>query len=163
MYNARPHHYLFAYRVLPQFALSDPRKFFAHLTNGGVEFLRFFWNQLGESLPISDRVDSNGLAVTFGSSNSPVAVACITLPPPMRETEAYFAGFVYRAASGFVFKKKPAVARYLTLELGTSVMTGQPVTFLVERKADGSRANFGSGYPTDVAAFIEIIASHAPV
>jgi hypothetical protein len=88
-------------------------------------------------------------------------------PATMRVQEALWACWTGSAGGRSPDRKSPRTRyrdrtsiRYVTLERGSRIETGQTRTVLCEWTADGSHVNFGDGPPPSINDFTKAVAAH---
>jgi DNA-binding response OmpR family regulator len=91
----RLHHYEFAYRALPGLAFADPYGplGMAHDTPKGS--LVKFWNHVETQIPKRERVSDSGLIAVHAPFGPDYVIVLVTMPTPLRVSEAYFVGIIY--------------------------------------------------------------------
>jgi len=144
----RPHHYGFAYDVLPRTLLTAQvgRTWMSLLSGPAAPLLlRRVWDDLGETLAPEDRLPSDGFAAVVQAMTNDLALVVVTLPPATIELEAHFVAIVAEQEGW-------SPLRYLTLESGVDVLTGEPATYIAALRPGGSRHAFGEGPEPDEAA-----------
>jgi hypothetical protein len=148
----RGQHYVFAHRIIPQVFFGDPAAFMGYLLRDGDQFLRFYWDRIGERVENPhDLVDPGGLHGEIRKLDNHVQVALIALPEPQFATEAYFIAAAYHPElDGKI------LARYYTLEYGVSFLDNAPYTVLGGWVA-GGHINMGDGPPPEIEGFYEVI------
>ncbi len=138
----RPHLTIFATRALRDAALKTPKRLWKALTGEGAQReLSTLWLKAGrlasarlgepESFQISHLPDDLGEGLE---------VVIVGMPSPESPGEAYAAMVVYQAPErGWFIVKRPARARYFTLERGFDVEDGGARAFACEWFKDGRR------------------------
>jgi hypothetical protein len=91
----RMHHYNFAYKALPGLAFAD-----AHVPLGfghdtPKDSLVDFWKYVGTKLPENERVSDFGLFASDTHFGPDHVILLVTMPIPLRDTEAYFVAVIY--------------------------------------------------------------------
>lgn len=145
----RRHHYVFAHRTLPGTLLTEQvgRTWMSLLAGpAGPLLLRRVWQDLAAELPEADRLDGDGFAASVHETTADQVLVVLTLPPAVAELEAHLVAIV-AAREGW------APQRDVTLELGSSAITGEPATYLAALRQDGSRVALGKGPAPDESAF----------
>lgn len=148
----RPHHYLFAHRVVPAMFFADPLKFLDTLENNGEGLLNFLWGKIGQDMKEEDRLEPEGLGFELRQLGNGVRVGVIRLPKPKGLSEAYLTAAVYQAAEGAQEERR----RYFTLERGMT-LRGKLGTVLGEWEGVKNHLNFGDGPDPQVGSFVEAI------
>jgi hypothetical protein len=148
--------YLFAHRALPQVVHDDPGQAQTLLSGPeGFRFLAFLWGRVGERLPEEARGAPRGLACETHTGTGGRRVVLVTMPPPERAPEAYFAAIVFTPGPRkLLFFRHPPTAAYLTLELGQT-LEREPRTVLCGWSKEGTHFNMGDGPPPESEAFLE--------
>lgn len=93
--SPRMHHYQFAYRALPGMAFSDPRVplgFGQDIPKGS---LIKFWKHVGTRFPENERISDSGLFASDTPFGPDYVMLLVTLPTPLRETEAHYVAIIY--------------------------------------------------------------------
>jgi hypothetical protein len=103
-FRARMQHYIFAHQWLPSQMFSDPVTVLGALASAtgsseeGRTALRAFWEAAGEGQSGKDVVPSDALTYSTEVLGHPNSTAyLVTLPPPVKKTEAHFALMVFDA------------------------------------------------------------------
>ena len=103
-FRTRLQHYIFAHQLLPSQMFADPVTVLAPMvsSNGysdeGHSHLLEFWETAGEGLSEKDLASSDSLSYSMVMLGHPNAMAyLVTLPPPIKKTEAYFILMVFDA------------------------------------------------------------------
>ena len=92
----RSYQRVFYETALPSVFHATPEDFLFYLDRDGNKLLKFYWEQVGKSFTISDRVDAYGLNYIIRKPKDTVTVALVLLPTPQVTDEAYFEAFIYR-------------------------------------------------------------------
>ncbi len=153
--RARPHHYLFAHRVLPGRLWQNPSWFLETLYSEHTQgFLLTRWGEAAmeldesEFLPPGDKLRCDFVDLAGG-----YRAAIISLPEPRFATEAHMVAVVSRPEQRrFLFKTKP-VLRYFTLEYGLADDGMTPRTVFGEW-TQNSHLNYGDGPAANPQAFL---------
>jgi hypothetical protein len=157
-FRARMQHYIFAHQWLPSQMFGDPVTVLGALASAtgsseeGRIALRAFWEAAGEGQSSKDVVSSDALTYSTEVLGHPNSTAyLVTLPPPVKKTEAHFALMVFDAPGLCCGTLRQL--RYFVLEY-----YGPSKTQLGEwiRKDDGSLkyADHGTGTPPDRESFL---------
>lgn len=146
MIEPRDQHYLFAHRFLPHFFFDDPERFFEILENEGRRFLDWMWQRSGAQSDEGGAIAPEGLDINLFRFDERTVCACVTLPPPIGITEAYWVAAVYRPEERFT-------ALY-TLEFGYD-LDGGTRTVLGGWDGEGTHFNFGTGPEADKHTFLD--------
>lgn len=149
----RPHHYLFAHRVLPKLALKHGAKMLemakeARLTPA----LERTWDDAGSGVPKDDRLGHDGLESSVHRLQA-ADLVLIRLPPAQHAAEAHFVAITIPSPND---TGQPRAVRYFALEFGWQ-MNDQPRTVLCEW-VERSHVNMGDGPPVRASAFIAAVA-----
>jgi hypothetical protein len=147
--------YVFAHLMLPQVVHDDPEKARALLSGPeGGGFLAFLWHRVSERLPEEERAPPEGLRSSRHAEPNGTVIVLVTMPPPQRSPEAYFAAVVFTPGPRkLLFFRHPPTVKYLTLELGHT-MGGETRTVLCGWSKDGTHYNMGDGPPPESDAFL---------
>ncbi|WP_229927881.1 hypothetical protein [Kitasatospora indigofera] len=105
------------------------------------------WNGFGESLPLEDRLPSDGLSGRI-LDHAGHRLLLVTLPAPAASAEAYFAAVV--------LPRGVSTCRFLTLEYSVSPIDGTSGTVLGEWSSEGHH-NLGQGPEPMPDLFLEAI------
>lgn len=148
--------YVFAHRALPQVVHDDPEKARTLLSGPeGAGFLAFLWHRVGERLPPEERAPAEGLETSRHVKPDGTVIILVTMPPPKRSPEAWFAALVFTPGPRkMLFFRHPPTVQYLTLELGHDV-DGETRTVLCGWSKDGTHYNLGDGPPPESDAFLD--------
>jgi hypothetical protein len=92
--EARPNHYLFAHRALPQIFFANSERLMADLKRDPAGPLAIIWGMVSERLDPKQRLDPEGLAGECRTDESGRTIVVVTLPAPERIPEAAFAALV---------------------------------------------------------------------
>ena len=88
----RQHHYMFAYAVIPSFAFGDPRTAVGlGIKNAKLDVLGDVWRNTLKVCSAKDREEPKGDIVRLTNH----VLLLITMPRPIKVTEAYFVGIMY--------------------------------------------------------------------
>jgi hypothetical protein len=161
-YRARMQHYVFAHQLLPSKMFAEPVAVLVPMVSPtgfspeGREHLLRFWEAAGEGHSDKDRVSSNELTYSMEVLGHPNSTAFfVTLPAPIKKTEAHFALMVFDAPGLCVGTLRQL--RYFVLE-HYGQKDGTPRTQLSEwtSKKDGSlkHVDHGAGTLPDKASFM---------
>ena len=103
-FRARMQHYIFSHQWLPSQMFDDPETVLGALASAtgcseeGRKALRAFWKAVGEGLSGNDVVSPDGLTYSTEVLGHPNSTAyLVTMPPPIKKTEAHFALMVFDA------------------------------------------------------------------
>jgi heat shock protein HspQ len=132
----RPHHYIFAHRILPQIVFDDPDAFYGVMRDGrSAPVLEALWHRVGEETgqPIFTPYGETALKVRAHDFLGRLGVV-IELPEPRVMTEAWYIAVISDDQSA----GEPW--RYLMLE-NTDRVDENPRAVLCEWFNDGSRQN----------------------
>lgn len=148
----RPHHYLFAHRLVPAMFFSNPARFMETLETGGEGLLYFLWDRIRQDMSGAERLSPEGLRSEFIKLEEGVQVGVILLPKPTNQAEAFMTAAVYRAEG----KGKVEIQRYFTLEKSI-LLSGASETVLCEWSGLDQHLNYGAGTKPEVDAFVKAI------
>ena len=150
--ESRPHHYIFAHRVLPRLTLAKGEGNILGLlfSSQAREVLLELWSHIGEDLEESERLEAEGLDIQIEHFPGRRLVALITLPHPRGMVEAFYVSIVVDPpGKRFFFLKKPPRVRYFTLENSFNIEDGTPRTifcsWVIDKKGDSNHLNYGDG------------------
>jgi hypothetical protein len=161
-YRARMQHYVFAHQLLPSKMFADPLMVLvpmvspAGFSSVGREHLLSFWEAAGEGHSDKDLVSPEELTYSMEVLGHPNSTAFfVTLPRPVKKTEAHFALMVFDAPGLCVGTVRHL--RYFVLE-HHGRKDGTPKTQLSEwTPKQGESLKFvdhGTGTPPDKASFM---------
>lgn len=156
----RPHHYLFAHRILRDLALKLGARMLEMAREDQLTpALEKTWDAAGRKVGPKDRLSRDGLE----SSVHRLAFAnlvLVRLPSASHAAEAHFVGIAIPLTNGAQSGSPP---RYFVLEFGWE-LDDQPRTVLCEWTT-GEHLNMGNGPPAEASAFIAAVADvldHGP-
>ena len=161
-HRARMQHYIFAHQLLPAQMFADPATVLVPMVSEtgyseeGRAHLLQFWEAAGEGQSGDDVVRADGLTYSMEVLGHPNSTAFfVTLPPPVKKSEAHFVLMVFDAPGLCV--GTPRQLRYFVLE-NYGERDGALKTQLGEwvAKDDGSLkyADHGEGLPATKEAFM---------
>ena len=154
----RPHHYAFAYRVLPSVIFGPPSIIKSFTQRSSLQKLTDSWRAVGESMHPGNTVPPNGLEIEVLPYSKRSELLLITLPVPRRPLEAYFVAIVVPRAN--LFGVRRGVARYFLLSHSAIFGENEPEGTVRELLADGSNIRckdfVDALKPTFIAAVHEI-------
>jgi hypothetical protein len=146
---SRPHHYQFGHRALRDISGRHAANMPAMIEAGQMdEALARTWQEVGQQLPVADRLEGAGLTASL----YPVAfgeIVLITLPEAEHTNEAHF------VAITLIEGRTP---RYFTLEHSWT-WENEPSTVLGEWNEQG-HLNYGEGPHPEPAAFLMAVQAH---
>ena len=146
----RRHHYMFAHRTLPSAAFRSGPDLVVAGREGRLTLDRV-WDNLGQTLPETERLPADGLRVDHHRLAAH-DVLVVTLPRPEGPAEAHLAAIAVADDAERV--------RYFTLEEARSPIDGARYTVLAEWTSDGRHVNYGPGPDPEPAAFTAAISAH---
>jgi hypothetical protein len=157
--RARPHHYLFAHRVLPGRLWQNPSWFLETLySEHTLGFLLTRWGEAAmgldesEFLPPEEKLRCNFFDLAGG-----YRAAVISLPEARFVTEAHMVAMVSRPEQRrWLFFKTDPVLRYFTLEYGLCEDLKTPRTVLCEWTPN-AHLNYDTGPAANPEAFLGAI------
>jgi len=161
-YRARMQHYVFAHQLLPSQMFAEPVAVLAPMVSPtgfspeGREHLLRFGEAAGEGHTDKDLVSPDELTYSMDVLGHPNSTAFfVTLPPPLKKTEAHFALMVFDAPG--LCRNAVRHLRYFVLE-HYGQKNGTPKTQLSEwtPKEGGSlkHIDHGTGTPPDKESFM---------
>jgi hypothetical protein len=153
--QTRAQHYLFAHRLLPSVFFQNPGQLIGALEQQGPALLTDMWNHTAQFAPEAPPLPAEGLSVELRRIPAGWTVALVTLPRPCAMTEAHFTALAVKPTGERQVALPAEAARYVTLELSTSLEGDEPFTMLCEWTSDGTHANMGEGPPPDLEAFFQ--------
>lgn len=133
-------HYIFAHRILPGLAHSDPARFKA--LNAGQ--FRALWAHAAEHATEGDTSGPERLSVEWEDE-----LLVVTMPPPEEPPEAFFVAVHFPSESE---------VRYLVLELGAD-LDGNQTNFLCAWE-NKTHVQYGDGYSEDREDFLDVVRQH---
>jgi len=151
---SRPHHYLFAHRLLPALFHQDAINFVARLQQDGLRFLELCWRRAGENLSQGNTLLADGLGYTLRELPQGWVAVVITLPPPQAITEAYFVALLVQPAAAL------PTTRVFTLEQGLTSLADTvtaTTTILCEWTKSSTHSHRGPILAPDVETFLAAI------
>ena len=154
----RPHHYVFAHRILAKLALKHGARMLEMAKEASLmPALERTWDDAGRNVPPKDRLSRDGLEASLHRLRA-ADLILITLPPASHAPEAHFAGIAIAVPDA-----QPPSIRYFVLEFGWEP-NDEPRTVFCEWTPE-NHLNMGNGPPVEASAFIAAIADvldHGP-
>lgn len=155
----RVHHYAFAHFIMPKRLWQNPEWFLEQLhSEQSRGFLITRW--LEASIPVEDDEfipPDETLKYEAFEINGGYRADVISLPKPLKMTEAYMVAIVSRPARRrFLLFKTPAVLRYFTLEFSYHDDMRTPRTYFCEWTPQ-KHLNYETGPNPDTNSFLEAI------
>ena len=160
--RARMQHYIFAHQLLPSHMFAEPLAVLGPMVSSagfspeGREHLLRFWEAAGEGLSAKDSVSPDALTYSMEVLGHPNSTAfLVTLPPPVKRTEAHFALLVFDAPGLCVNEVRHL--RYFVLEhYGQKNGTARTQLGEWTPKGDGNLkyVDHGTGTPPDKESFM---------
>lgn len=135
--------HIFISEALPSLFHQTPEMFIKYLDEDGKNFLRFWWEQVGENVEKASVAAGEQLNLEVHRTLDDVTIVIITLPKPKYVGEAYFAALIYRPVKFRIFIRR-ALTRFIVLE-SCKDKKGEYGTLFVERTAMKRRKVLGSG------------------
>lgn len=148
----RKHHYTFAHKLLPAAFFDDPVKFMTAFREEGSVYLWFCWDQVGKTLPESDRLPKGALDFRLVSLGSNTDALVIALPTPKGMTEAHYMALVHRPAQS---PTTAALTRVIALE-NSADENDTPMTCLCEWAGE-MHMNLGEGPEPTLDKFVDAV------
>jgi hypothetical protein len=105
--------YNFAFEAMPLLFHGQTTGFMQYLAKDGVEFLKFWWNHVGDQLPEAKRVTPTGFSFEVETYDEKTKIAYITLPSPKEDGDPIFFGCVARPEKRFAWVRIPNTAFYI--------------------------------------------------
>jgi hypothetical protein len=106
---------VFSYEALPELFHTDPHGFLVYLRRDRLNFLRFWWNYVGENTGHKEPTSNEGLDFTIRELENGTTLTIIRMPDPVKEKGAYFVAMILpKARGGFLLRRD--LTRILTLE-----------------------------------------------
>jgi hypothetical protein len=131
----RPHHYLFAHRVMPQFFFKNTDSFFMRLQAEPATEAARVWDYVGEPLRPEDRLPAEGLTAEYRTGENGLRMVVVTLPPAKISPEAIYLVLAIRGRDRFC----------LTYERSHPLMELKDIAILCGWDSSGGHLNFGFG------------------
>jgi hypothetical protein len=107
MDKKKSHQWNFAMEAMPILFHSQTNGFMKYIDKDGVEFLKFWWNHVGDQLDESKRVSPAGLTFDVEQIDPKTRLVTITLPTPKEDGDPYFLGMVARPERRFSLVRIP--------------------------------------------------------
>lgn len=140
--------------MIPQILFEDPRQFIAELAVIGKDHLTTIWDKLPNALTqIEERLSNAGLDCKIIKNDKKLTIYLITLPKPIKITEAYYIAIIYRPERLAPIKQE-GITRYITLELTGG--DGNDAV-LCEWTADDCHINHGKKLQPTAESFVHAI------
>ena len=99
--------YNFGMEALPILFHSQTNQFMKYLEKDGNEFLKFWWDHVGDQLPEEKRVSPAGLSFDVEKIDAKTKLVIITLPTPKEDRDPYFLGFVAKPEKRILWVRLP--------------------------------------------------------
>ncbi len=133
MEKNRSQNYNFAFEAIPLLFHSQTNGFMEYVEKKGVDFLKFWWNHVGDRMDEPKRVSPLGLTYYETQFDKKTRIFYITLPTPRENGDAYFLACVGRPEKRFGIVRLPNTAVY--------------VLSRKDEQAEGHRTAFGELTP----------------
>jgi hypothetical protein len=105
--------YNYAFEAMPLLFHGQTTGFMQYLNKDGVDFLKFWWNHVGDQLVESKRVNPAGLSYEIDIYDKNTQIVYITLPSPKEDGDPIFFGCVARPERRFSFVRIPNTAFFI--------------------------------------------------
>ncbi len=113
MDKRKSHLWNYAMEAIPILFHSQTDGFMKYIDKDGLDFLKFWWNHVGDRLDESKRISPNGLSFEVERIDKNTRLVIITLPSPTEDGDAYFLGLVARPERRFFFIRLPNTNVYV--------------------------------------------------
>lgn len=154
----RLHHYLFSHMILPKLLFENPQQLVEKLLTHGKTFLITLWDTCADKISgIKEKIPSSGLDCKIIKVKDNISIILISLPKPLKSTEAYLTAIVYRQNKLFLNRQK-GIARYITLE--RTIGNGDNTAVLCEWEINDkniNHINHGKSFGATEENFIDAI------
>ncbi|KAF0111784.1 MAG: hypothetical protein FD147_586 [Chloroflexi bacterium] len=105
--------YNFAFEAMPILFHSQTSGFMNHLEKDGIEFIKFWWNHVGDRMEESKRITPAGITFDVEQIDKNTRLVLITLPTPKEDGDAYFLALIARPEKRFAWVRLPNTAVYV--------------------------------------------------
>jgi hypothetical protein len=105
--------YNYAFEAMPLLFHGQTSGFMQYLKKDGVDFLKFWWNHVGDQMEESKRVTPAGLTYEIQAYDANTQIVYISLPTPKEDGDPIFFGCVARPEKRFSFVRIPNTAFYI--------------------------------------------------
>jgi hypothetical protein len=105
--------YNYGFEAIPVLFHSQTSDFKKHLEKDGVEFLKFWWNHVGDQMEETKRVSSEGISYEYEQYNKNINLFLITLPTPKEDGDPIFLACVARPERRFAWVRLPSTDFYV--------------------------------------------------
>lgn len=119
--------HIFSYEALPDLFHHDPHGFMAYLRRDRLNFLRFWWNYVGENAGQKNPASSEGLDFSIRELENGATLTIIKMPEPVTVKGAFFVAMFLPKSKGGLFLRKD-LTRIFTLENTPSADGTSPTT-----------------------------------
>lgn len=155
----RMHHYVFAHRILPEVAFTDPNHVLELLkSDKGTPFLSDLWEEVGRACPRP--LEADGLEVSVQALGG-CEIILVQLPTPVVAPEAHYLALVHGQESRFFGLVKRPRLRCFTLERSIR-LAGGTRTVICEwtwnQESGLEHNNYGAGPPANAQDFLGSLA-----
>jgi hypothetical protein len=105
--------YNYAFEAIPILFHSQTSGFIKYLEKDGVDFLKFWWNHVGDQTEESKRVSPSGLTYEVEQYNPKTQIVYITLPSPKEDGDPIFLACIARPERRFAWVRIPNTEVYV--------------------------------------------------
>jgi hypothetical protein len=103
----------YSFEALPILFHSQTSGFMKYLEKDGVNFLKFWWNHVGDQLEEGKRALPTGLTFEVDIHDERTKIIYITLPTPKEDGDGIFLAFVARPERRFAWVRIPNTEAYI--------------------------------------------------
>lgn len=106
-------HHNFVFEALPILFHSQTDGFMKYIDKDGINFLRFWWNHVGDRMDESKRVPPGSMTFEIRQFDKKTRIVYIKFPPPNDNGDAYFMACVARPERRFAWVRIPNTTVYV--------------------------------------------------
>lgn len=99
--------YNFAYESIPVLFHTQTGEFLKYIERDGAKFLLFWWDQMGDRLPETQRQPFEGFELETRDLKPATHIILLTFPTPALEGEVYFMALISVPEKRFAWVKMP--------------------------------------------------------
>lgn len=109
----KSHQYNYGFEVIPILFHSQTSDFKSYLEKDGVEFLKFWWNHVGNQMGEAKFTSSDGISYEYEQHDKKIDLFLITLPTSREDGDPIFLACVSRPERRFSWVRLPSTDFYV--------------------------------------------------